>query len=53
MHTTIQDLEIEIEAIKKMQTRGILEMENLEKWTGTIDARITNRAQERVERLSH
>ena len=35
MNKTIQDLKIEIEAIKKTQTEGILEKENLFKKTGT------------------
>ena len=43
---TIQDLKTEIETIKKTQTEGILEMENLGKQTGTTDAGITNRIQE-------
>jgi hypothetical protein len=43
MNTTVQDLKIEIEAIKRTQTEGILEMENLKKRTGTIGAIITNR----------
>ena len=41
------------EAIQKIQTGGILEMENPEKRTGTTDdARITNRIQEVEERMS-
>ena len=43
MNKTVQDLKMEIEAIKKIQTEGILEMENLGKRTGTIDSVITNR----------
>ena len=31
INKTVQDLKIEIEAIKKTQTEGILEMENLGK----------------------
>ena len=42
----VQDLITEIEAIKKTQTKGVLEMENLDKQTGTTDASITNRIQE-------
>jgi hypothetical protein len=34
---------MEIEAIKKTQTEGILEIENLEKRTGRTYATITNR----------
>ena len=41
MNKTVQDLKMEIEAIKKTQTEGILEMENLGKRTGTTDASIT------------
>ena len=47
---TFQDLKMEIEAIKKTQTEGILEMENLVKRTETIDTSITNRIQEMKER---
>lgn len=49
MNKTIQDLELEIELIKKTRTEGMLEMENLGKRTGTTDAIITNRIQE-IER---
>ena len=35
VNKTVQDLKIEIETIKETQTVGILEMENLEKRTGT------------------
>jgi hypothetical protein len=31
MNNTVQDLKMEIEATKKTQTEGILEMENLRK----------------------
>ena len=37
MNKTVQDLKMEIEAIKKTQTEEILEMENLGKITGTTD----------------
>jgi hypothetical protein len=43
INETVQDLKVEIEAIKKTQTEEILKMENLGKRTGTKDARITNR----------
>ena len=43
MSKTIQDLKVEIKTINKTQAEEILEMENLEKKTGTIDTRITNR----------
>jgi hypothetical protein len=38
-----QDLEIEIEPLKKPQRGAALEMENLGKRTGVTDASITNR----------
>ena len=37
MNKTVQDLKMEIEAIKKTQTEEILEMENLGQITGTTD----------------
>jgi hypothetical protein len=43
---------VEIEAIKNTQTEGILEMENLGKWTGTTETSITKRKQEMEGRLS-
>ena len=52
MNKTIQDLKMEIEAIKKTQVEATLEMENLGKRTGTTDASITNRIQEMEERIS-
>ena len=52
MNKTVQDLKIEIEAIKKIQTEGILEMENLGKCTGTTNTSITNRKQEMEDRIS-
>ena len=36
-------MKVKIETEKKAQTDEILKMENLEKRTGTIDTRITNR----------
>ena len=50
---TAPDLKTEIEAIKKMQTEGILEMENLGKLTGTIDVSITNRMEERISGIEN
>ena len=41
-----------MEAIKKTQTGGILEMENLGKRTGTTDMTITSRIQKMEERIS-
>lgn len=49
-NTTVQDLKMETEIIKKTQTKGNLEMENLDKPTGTTDASIANRIQEMEER---
>ena len=49
---TAQDLKIEIEAIKKTKTKGILKMENWAKWTVNTDVTITNRVQEMEERIS-
>ena len=52
MNKTVQDLKMKIEAIKKTQTKEILEMENLGKRTGPTDANITNRIQKMKERIS-
>ena len=49
---TIQDLKTEIEAMKKIQTKGILERENLSKWIETTDESISNRIQGMEERIS-
>ena len=43
MNKTIQDLKMEIETIKNSQKETTLEIENLGKRSGTIDANITNR----------
>jgi hypothetical protein len=48
----MQDLKMEPETIKKSQRKTTLEMENLGKRSGVIDASITNRIQEIEERLS-
>ena len=42
---------MEIETIKKSQRETTLEIENLEKRSGVINANITNRIQERRENL--
>jgi hypothetical protein len=42
---------MELEAIKKIQLKATLEMENLGKRTGTIDTCITNRIEEMEERI--
>ncbi|KAL6089662.1 hypothetical protein STEG23_012666 [Scotinomys teguina] len=52
MKETVQDLKIEIKTIKKTQTEGRLQIENLTKRTGTTDARISNRMQEMEPRIS-
>jgi predicted nucleic acid-binding Zn-ribbon protein len=52
MSKTIQDLKMEIETIKKSQRETTLEIENLGKRSGVIDASITNRIQEIEERIS-
>jgi prefoldin subunit 5 len=51
LNKTIQDLKMEIETIKKSQKETALEIENLGKKKGGIDASITNRKQEIEERL--
>jgi hypothetical protein len=43
MNKTIQDLKIEIETIKKSQKEKTLELENLGKKPGVIEASITSR----------
>ena len=43
---TVQDLENEMEVMKKTQTEGRLDVENLGKQTGTTETSITNRIQE-------
>ena len=48
----VQDLKTETKAIKKTQTEGILEMENLSKQTGSTEASITNRLQGMKDRIS-
>jgi prefoldin subunit 5 len=49
LNKTIQDLKIEVEKIKKSQRETTLEIENLGKRSGVIDASITNRIQELEE----
>ena len=48
---TIQDLKMEVETIKKSQTETTLEIENLGKKSGAINASITNRKQEIEEKI--
>ena len=45
----IQDSKIEIQTIKKTQTKGILEAENIRKWSGTTNTSMNNRIQEMEE----
>ena len=52
MNKTIQDLKMAIETIKKSQRETTLEIENLGKRSGVIDASITDRIQEIEERIS-
>jgi predicted nucleic acid-binding Zn-ribbon protein len=52
LNKTVQDLKIEIETIRKTQRETILEIENLGKKSGTMDASISNRIQEMEERIS-
>jgi predicted nucleic acid-binding Zn-ribbon protein len=52
LNKTIQDLKREVGTIKKMQRETTLEVENLGKKSGTIDASISNRIQEMEERIS-
>ena len=52
LNKIIQDLKIEVETIKKTQRETSLEIENLGKKSGAIDASITNRIQEIEERIS-
>jgi predicted nucleic acid-binding Zn-ribbon protein len=49
---TIQDLKMETETIKESQRETSMEIENLGKRSGIIDASITNRIQEIEERIS-
>jgi chromosome segregation ATPase len=48
LNKTIQHLKIEIEEIKKSQRETTLEIENLGKRLGVMDASINNRIQERI-----
>jgi BMFP domain-containing protein YqiC len=52
INKTVQDLKMDIEVIKKIQSKGILEVEKLGKRTRTTNASITNRIQELEERIS-
>jgi predicted nucleic acid-binding Zn-ribbon protein len=52
LNKTIKDLKIEVETIKKSQRETTLEIENIGKKSGAIDASITTRIQEIEERIS-
>ena len=52
MNKNVQDQKMEIEIIKKSQSKATLEMENLGKRTGVTDASITNKIQKTEERIS-
>jgi DNA repair exonuclease SbcCD ATPase subunit len=52
LNKTIQDLKMELETTKKSQWETTLEIENLGKRSGAIDASITNRIQEMEDRIS-
>jgi chromosome segregation ATPase len=52
LKTTIQDLKMEVETMKKTQRETSLEIETLGNKSGTIDVSISNRIQEMKERNS-
>jgi hypothetical protein len=52
LNKTIQDIKMEVETINKSQRDTTLEIENLGKKSGVIDANITNKIQEIKERIS-
>jgi SMC interacting uncharacterized protein involved in chromosome segregation len=52
LNKTIQDLKMEIETIQKSQRERALELENIGKRSGVIDASITNSKQVIEERIS-
>ena len=49
---SVQEVKTEMEAVKKTQTEGQLDMENLGKRTETTESSLTNRIQEIEERIS-
>ena len=51
LNKTVQELKMEIEAIKKIQMEANLEMKKTKKRSGATDTSITNRIQERRENL--
>jgi hypothetical protein len=52
MKKTGQDLKVEMESLKKTQTKVKLEMKNVGTQTKTSEASLTNRVQEMEERIS-
>ena len=52
MNKTILGLKWEVDTITKTQSEATLEIENLGKKSGNIDANISNRIQEMEERIS-
>jgi hypothetical protein len=52
LNKVIQDLKVEVEAIKKTQMETNLEMENLGKRSGITDVSISNRIQDTEVRIS-
>ncbi|KAL6094207.1 hypothetical protein STEG23_000592 [Scotinomys teguina] len=52
MKETVKDLKMEIQTIKKIQSEGKLEIENLTKQTRTTNTSMTNRMQEMEQRIS-
>jgi prefoldin subunit 5 len=52
MNRTILDLKRKVDTIKKTQSEATLQIENLGKKFGNIDASISNRIQEMEERIS-
>ncbi|MGE9640547.1 hypothetical protein ACQP3J_26140, partial [Escherichia coli] len=49
---TVQSMKAELDTIKKTQNEAMLEMERLDKRSGSKDVSITNRIQETEERIS-
>jgi archaellum component FlaC len=52
LNKTIQELRMKVETVKKTQKETTLEIENLGKKSGTINACISKRIQEMEERIS-
>jgi chromosome segregation ATPase len=52
LNKTIQDIKMEVKTIKKSHRETTLEIENVEKKSGAIDASLTNRIQEIEESIS-